>query len=90
LSLRFHAAWRSGQTPLAALSDAQRWLRGLTSRAVFDVALRWLMPMMKADTQRQLCAEAATRYAQSHPDTFPFASPVHWAAFMAAQLSRQC
>src|SRR5262245_14840674 len=39
LSLRFHQSWRSGQTPLAALSDAQRWLRGLTGWAVRDEAL---------------------------------------------------
>jgi CHAT domain-containing protein/tetratricopeptide (TPR) repeat protein len=88
LSLRFHEGWREGQTtPLAALSDAQRWLRGLTGGAVLDEALPWLFPMMKTDTQRQLCTEAARRYAQTHPDTFPFASPVHWAAFMAAGLS---
>jgi CHAT domain-containing protein len=87
LSLRFHEAWRAGQTPLAALSAAQRWLRGLTGRAVRDEVLPWLLPMLHNDEQRRLCATAADAYAASHPDTQPFASPVHWAPFTAAGLS---
>jgi CHAT domain-containing protein/tetratricopeptide (TPR) repeat protein len=87
LSLRFHESWRAGQTPLAALSGAQRWLRGLTGRAVHDEVLPWLLPMLETDEQRDLCAAAAATYAQSHPDTHPLASPVHWAPFTAAGLS---
>jgi CHAT domain-containing protein len=86
LSLRFHESWRAGQTPLAALSGAQRWLRGLTGRAVRDDVLPWLLPMMHTDEQRALCTTAADAYARSHPDSPPFASLVHWAPFTAAGL----
>ncbi|HEY1190275.1 MAG TPA: CHAT domain-containing protein [Gemmata sp.] len=88
LSLRFHTLWRTkGMAPLTALTEAQRWLRGLTGRAVRADVLPWLLGLMQTDEQRGLCTAAAERYAQTHPDTHPFASPVHWAPFTAAGLS---
>jgi hypothetical protein len=69
-----------------ALGFARR-LRGLTGRAVRDEALPWLLELMQAPEQRDLCTAAAHAYAESHPNTAPFASPVHWAPFTAAGLS---
>jgi hypothetical protein len=38
-------------------------------------------------TLRERCEEAARSHATRHPDTPPFASPVHWAAFIATGLA---
>jgi hypothetical protein len=59
---------------------------GHDERAVRDEALPWLLSWLPAP-QRDLCIAAAGHYAESHPDTSPFASPVRWAPFTAAGLS---
>ena len=38
-------------------------------------------------TLRERCEEAARVHAARHPNTPPFASPVHWAAFIATGLA---
>ena len=89
LSDRFHEELESGKCPATALHEAQRWLRQ-DIRSGLELRDKWLPPLaalLKSADLRAACCEEANKYALSHPDRPPFASPVHWAAFIASGLA---
>lgn len=74
----FYAGLRDGQTPVAALRDAQVAIREMTNRDLALVVARW---------RDQLPDHAAALAGVPHitseqDDTRPFAAPFHWAPFM--------
>jgi CHAT domain-containing protein len=88
LSVRFHQEWLGGQTIAAALHDAQRWLREVRDgRHLQQVVLPEVLKGVGDAATRQRCAEAAAKLAAKYPDRPPFASPVHWAPFVATGLA---
>src|SRR5206468_1420085 len=86
---RFHAHWLGDQSVGAALREAQRWLREdiVSGPYLRDVVLPPFLEHLKDEDVRQKCQAAAARYAERYPARPPFASPVHWAAFIATGLS---
>jgi CHAT domain-containing protein len=86
---RFHAELEAGSFPASALREAQRWLREDIRNGV-ELRDKWLPPLLarvKDEDVIKKCREAAERYASSNPDTPPFASPVHWAPFIASGMA---
>jgi CHAT domain-containing protein/tetratricopeptide (TPR) repeat protein len=88
LSVRFHQEWLGGKTIAAALHAAQRWLRDdiRDGRYLQQVVLPEVLKLGE-DAARQRCEEAAAELALKYPDRPPFASPVHWAPFIATGLA---
>jgi CHAT domain-containing protein len=88
LALRFHELFLGGQSPGAALAEAQRWLRGIPSGVgLRDEVLPDLLRRLETDEQRASCERSAAEYARRCPDRPPFASPAHWAPFTATGLT---
>jgi CHAT domain-containing protein len=86
---RFHHEWHSGKSIAAALHAAQRWLRDdITSGPdLRDRVLPDLLANLDDDHLKRECQRRAEYYAGRYPDRPPFASPVHWAPFIATGLS---
>jgi CHAT domain-containing protein len=86
---RFHTGWLGGLGVGAALREAQRWLRDDigTGPELRDAVLPDLLRKLEDEDVRQACEQVAEEYARRHPDTAPFASPVHWAPFIATGLA---
>jgi CHAT domain-containing protein len=86
---RFHADWLSGLGVGAALREAQRWLREdiRTGPELRDAVLPNFLRRLPQENLRRECERAAEGYARCHPDTAPFASPAHWAPFVATGLA---
>lgn len=85
---RFHAEWQAGKSVAAALREAMRWLREDIRDGLY--LMKEVVPafLESVDAKlRERCQEAAQIHANRYPDTPPFASPVHWAAFIATGLS---
>jgi CHAT domain-containing protein len=82
---RFHAEWRGGETVSAALREAARWLRQdiRDGASLMTEILPEFLKNVDDATLRAKCEESARAYAARHPNTPPFASPVHWAPFIA-------
>ena len=83
---RFHAEWLGGKSVAAALREAARWLRE-DIRSGDDLMQRVLPDFLreiKPGTELyEACMARAQQYAARSPDSPPFASPAHWAAFTA-------
>ena len=86
---RFHAEWLGGKSIGAALREAQRWLREdiVSGPYLRDQVLPGLLERLDDEDLRRLCERAADHYARRFPDRPPFASPVHWAPFIATGLA---
>jgi CHAT domain-containing protein len=82
---RFHAEWLGGKSVAAALREAQRWLRDdiVSGPYLRDHVLPPFLARLDDDDLRRLCTRRAAAYAEGFPDRPPFASPVHWAPFIA-------
>jgi CHAT domain-containing protein len=89
LSVRFHQEWLGGKSIAAALHAAQRWLRDdvRDGRYLQQVVLPEVLKLVDDPATRQRCEEAAAKLAVKYPDRPPFASPVHWAPFIATGLA---
>ena len=86
---RFHQEWRVSPSPAAALRAAQRWLRDDIRSGpclMKDVLPRFLENVDDV-YMRQRCEMAARHHAKLFPASPPFASPVHWAPFIAMGLA---
>ena len=93
---KYHELWNRDNHPASALREAQRWLREdiRDGRALLEEALPPLVQPIRDDDWywsinarikgkdvKRKCREEAEKIAADHPDTPPFASPVHWAPF---------
>jgi CHAT domain-containing protein len=89
LMQRFHMNCRNGLNPGTALHHAQHWLRNEIQDGPF--LLQRILPAFVENLDdihlQKRCMTAATTYAQRFPNSPPFASPVHWAAFTATGLA---
>jgi CHAT domain-containing protein/tetratricopeptide (TPR) repeat protein len=93
LMRRFHQEWRGtlpssppgGRSIAASLGAAQRWLRDEITCGpdLRDRVVSELLRDIDSERLRRRCRESADRYAGRYPDSPPFASPVHWAPFIA-------
>jgi tetratricopeptide (TPR) repeat protein len=94
---RFHQEWlgerpddpTSGRSIGAALREAQRWLRQdiQSGRQLQRELLPRLLDGLQDDVVRRKCQQQAAFIAEHFPDSPPFASPAHWAAFTAVGLA---
>jgi CHAT domain-containing protein len=86
---RFHSEWEAGKSVAAALREAGQWLRRdiQDGRCLIKKILPDFLKNVEDTTLRERCMDAARVYAERHPRTPPFASPVHWAAFIATGLA---
>jgi CHAT domain-containing protein len=89
LMQRFYAEWHGGKSIAAALREAQRWLRQdiVSGPYLRDAVLPELLALLEDEHLRRECEQAGHYYAAKYPDSAPFASPVHWAAFTASGLA---
>src|SRR5262249_35186748 len=89
LMQRFHQQWQAGRSIGAALREAQRWLRDdiVSGPYLRDVVLPDLLTGLEDEKLKDFCRRAAEVHAQRFPDRPPFASPVHWAPFIATGLA---
>lgn len=86
---RFYQEWSQGRKIGAALREAQRWLRnGIRSGVQLrDEILPIQLERLKEEALHEACRESVDRFAQRFPSSPPFASPVHWAPFVASGLT---
>ncbi len=94
---RFHQEWLgnnpadpdSGRSVAAALREAQRWLREdiVSGPYLRQAILPELLKGLDSVSLRQVCERQAEFHAEKYPNSPPFASPVHWAAFVAVGLA---
>jgi CHAT domain-containing protein len=86
---RFYQEWQAGKSIAAALRAAQRWLRdGITSGVQLrDEILPELLAGLDDEHLRRECRRRAEYYAGRFPASPPFASPAHWAPFIATGLA---
>lgn len=85
---RFHEEWRAGRTVGSALRRAQNWLRHdiPNGRYLKEKLLQPLLSEFRGPTHEKI-REQADHFAARYPDSPPFASEVHWVAFIASGLT---
>jgi CHAT domain-containing protein len=86
---RFHHEWQTSKSIAAALHAAQRWLRDDIKDGpdLLNRVLPELLANLDDGHLKRACRQRAEYYAQRYPNSPPFASPVHWAPFIATGLS---
>ncbi len=90
---KFHGLWRDEtgaqvRTPAAALCEAQKWLRdGIRDgKQLRSEILPALLARLEDPGMREICDKVGRDLEMRYPSTPPFASPVHWAAFVCVGL----
>ncbi len=75
LMIQFYQNLKSGSTVAVALNTAQTWLRDATTEQL----QQWAKQLPNANHRRQL----KIYLSKQLPNSKPFKSPYHWAAFCA-------
>jgi CHAT domain-containing protein len=84
---KFHEFYRQGEAVGSALRQAQNWLRTIPSgRYLKETLLAPLIPKLDYSIRNKVI-EQANHFARAFPDSPPFASEDHWAAFIASGLT---
>ncbi len=89
LGVKFHELWDGGHglSPVSALHQSQRWLRGIGagSPSSLNILREKILPTILAEenceAMRAACVTSLKRLETESPDSPPFAHPLYWAGF---------
>jgi CHAT domain-containing protein len=88
---KYHELWDAGRglAPAAALREAARWLREeiRTKQQLERDILPALLARVSDPAALAACQKAWNEHSKRLPEQYPFASPMHWAPFVASGAS---